>query len=256
MFRGGFIRRAVRCALLSSAARQIGCDQKFCGAIHWRDHLMHHMLTVSKDHDAGLREYFSQGAKDAAQVLLAMHQLGHSSDCSILEFASGYGRVTRHLNLPRLTACDIHRSAVSFLKRKLRAHAIRSNTDPHYFEPGERYDFIFVLSLFSHLPDALFGPWLTKLCSLLKPGGHLLFTTNGAAAVALIPRLSETDTSRDGIGFLPDTDQPDLKTAVYGTAVITPEYARYKINLAKGQVVSHRSGAWWKIQDEWVIARA
>lgn len=254
MFRGGFIRRAVRSNSLRADAIRIGREQGFCGAIHWRDHLMHHVL----DHSgtaAGLREYFAQGASDARQIVSVMQGLGRAHDSRVLEFASGYGRVTRHLHLSNLTACDIHLGAVSFLRRKMRVTAIQSTRTPSDFHPIARYDFIFVLSLFSHLPERLFERWLAKLASLLNPGGHMMFTTNSETSIAMVARIAAGAASGSNFSFLPDTDQPDLPTAIYGTAIVRSAYVREIISRSAPHCdfVSHRPGLWWQTQDEWII---
>jgi SAM-dependent methyltransferase len=217
--------------------------------------LTHSVQGIEQGPAAGLAEYFDQGARDAARVTAIISELGYGRASKVLEFASGYGRVTRHLKLDDLTACDIHPQAVSFVRSKLKVPALLSNAVPADFNPPERYDFIFVLSLFSHLPDDLFGPWLSKLCSLLKPGGHLLFTTNGHFAAEKIPLLATAIDHDAGLTFLHYTDQPDLATAIYGTAVTTPDYVRAKLARATtGHLVSMRAGAWWEVQDEWIVA--
>lgn len=260
MFRGGFIRRAARVARLQNAARRMGQEMQFCGALHWRDHLMHHVLTTLQNEDGyefGLREYFEQGARDAAQVRAVMSGLGHNSNAKVLEFAAGYGRVTRHLRLADLTTTDIHRGAVSFLISKLGVRAVQSTHQPSEFQLQERYDFIFVLSLFSHLPDSVFGAWLAKLYFLLAPGGHLMFTTNCETAVSKVPRMAEAPPSENGLSFLPDTDQPDLATSTYGTTIVTSDYVRRQIReKTSGYILSHKPGAWWGTQDEWTVQKA
>ena len=260
MFRGGFIRRAARTFALARTGHRIGREQGVRGAIHWRDHLMHHVLNHTQQGcqhgpEAGLREYFDQGARDAQQVMAVMQQLGHAPGAKVLEFASGYGRVTRHLGLPDLTACDIHRGAVSFLRRKLGVSALRSTRAPADFDPATRYDFIFVLSLFSHLPQHLFEGWLARLAALLEPGGHLMFTTNCETAIAKVERMATGATAGAPFSFLPDTDQPDLETAIYGTAIVTSDYVRETVaRSTRCRVVSHQPGRWWGTQDEWIIA--
>ena len=273
MFRGGFVRRpfwravgyiqkARGRARLARAAARIGQELDVCGAIHQKDHLLQYILThstsaIQHGSEGPLREFFIQGERDAKQALAVMRELGHAPDDKVLEFASGYGRVTRHLRLANLTACDIHGDAVTFLNESLDVCAIRSTDNPLDFNPGESYDFIFVLSLFSHLPDHMFGPWLAKLYSLLAPGGHLMFTTCGEAAVALNPLLASSMNYDTGITFLAVSDQPDLDLAGYGTSVVSPEYVRTQVTrCTTGQLTSFRAGAWWQTQDEWIVARA
>ena len=97
-----------------------------------------------------------------------MARLGHGKQAQACGFASGYGRVSRHLRLPdNMTCCDIHADAVDFLRDKIGVKAIIFKTDPSDFQLEEKFNFSFVLSLFSHLPSDLFGRWLERLYSLL-----------------------------------------------------------------------------------------
>ncbi len=121
-----------------------------------------------------------------------------------------------------------------------------------------RYDFIFVLSLFSHLPDATFGPWLSALYNLLEPGGSLLFTTHGEAALNLHREHFGLNFDQEmGFGYRPESDQQDLAASEYGTAVVTIPYVYKQINRhTEGAAIkSFKAMRWFGLQDEWIIQR-
>ena len=198
------------------AALEYGATMNCKVIIHPGDHLVHYMIThspraIEQGFRAGIVEYFEGGRLDTEQLLRLMTSLGHSRASSVLEFASGYGRMTRHIDLPDFMVADIHEDAVDFLRGKMGVHAIQSATNPNDFDPGRTFDFIFALSLFSHLPDDAFGPWLHRLFSLLNPGGHLMFTTYGAGA-ADNPALGSSMPEDGSAAFHQQhTDQPDLE---------------------------------------------
>ena len=204
----------------------------------------------------GVGEYFENGKLDADQLERTMSGLNLPPDCKVLEFASGYGRVSRHLKHLSLTAADIHSDAVDFLNERIGVQAVRSTQIPEHFDPGALYDFIFVLSFFSHLPDAVFGRWLGKLTSLLRPGGKLLFTTHGEAAGEKSKILRDCLDSSSGYGFLPDaTDQPQLESALYGSSIVTPSYVIPQIyRHTDARIESFAQARWWVLQDEWIIS--
>src|SRR5690606_2578116 len=52
---------------------------------------------------------------------------------------------------------------------------------PTRFDDGA-FDFIYCISLFTHLDEPMQDEWLDEIHRLLKPGGHLLATTHGALA--------------------------------------------------------------------------
>jgi SAM-dependent methyltransferase len=101
---------------------------------------------------------------------------------SLLDFASGYGRLTRFLlqKLPRerITVSDILAEGVAFQEQQFGVHGIVSATNPADFVCDRRFDVIFAASLFTHLPENTFRAWLDRLASLLNPRGVLIFTTH------------------------------------------------------------------------------
>ncbi len=101
----------------------------------------------------------------------------------LLEFASGYGCVTRHLlNLQtnlHITTCDIHEEAISFIERTLNISSILSHPEPEQVKLSSTYDIVFCLSFFSHMPDTTWFCWLQTLYNAVSPGGLFIFTTHG-----------------------------------------------------------------------------
>jgi SAM-dependent methyltransferase len=45
---------------------------------------------------------------------------------------------------------------------------------------AQEFGLIYSLSVFTHLPEALQLPWMEELGRVLRPGGHLVFSTHGA----------------------------------------------------------------------------
>jgi SAM-dependent methyltransferase len=231
-------------------------------ALHPNDHLLAYIVQFSARSKAsgpggGVSEYFENGKKDAEQVQAAMARFNVGRGSKILEFAAGYGRVSRHLAHLDMTCADIHPDAVEFLANEIGVRAVQSSDDPDKFHPAETFDFIFVLSFFSHLPDKLFGRWLSRLSRLLRPNGKLLFTTHGEAAGRTIPILAAALQPDTGYGYLRDaTDQPDLDADVYGSSITTPVYVIPQIYRTETptMLVSFSSACWWALQDEWVVS--
>ena len=230
--------------------------------LHPNDH-MFNFLSKSRSIDEATKIYFNGGRNNALQISEVLRRVNiDPNKANILEFASGYGRVTRHL-YPMLRAnsyisYDIHDSAVSFIKEKIGAEAKLSNSKPESLEYEGTFDFIFVLSLFSHLPDLSFSQWLTTLYGMLSPGGVLLFTTHGEAALQRDkdPRRAQSYDPKKGFGFLTKSEQADLNTNEYGTSISAPHYVIPAIyNATGGRVVSFTPCCWFGIQDEWVVRK-
>jgi hypothetical protein len=73
-------------------------------AIHPDDHIFNFVLNKSGfTREAAIEDYFSDGARSAKQFLslVSQHLKPSTRVPTVLEFASGYGMVTRHLALDR-----------------------------------------------------------------------------------------------------------------------------------------------------------
>ena len=76
----------------------------------------------------------------------------------VLEFATGFGRFTRHLVrvLPgRVTWTDVLPGSIEFLQEQFGLKTFASTHDPLSLNIPATCDLVFVLSMFTHLPPAL-----------------------------------------------------------------------------------------------------
>ncbi|HEX3862950.1 MAG TPA: methyltransferase [Stellaceae bacterium] len=230
--------------------------------IHPNDH-MFNFLSRSKTVDEAAKIYFNGGRNNSLQLMQILSRVGiDPAKSKLLEFASGYGRVTRHLfpmlKARRYVAYDIHESAVEFIRERIGAEARLSNSRPESVEYEGTFDFIFVLSLFSHLPDSSFSLWLTTLYNMLSPDGVLLFTTHGESVLQRDkdPRREQSYDAKKGFGFLTKSEQADLNTSEYGTSISAPHYVIPAIYSATGgRIVSFAPCCWFGIQDEWIVRK-
>jgi len=87
---------------------------------------------------------------DAAQQVLCALFPGTSDQVSVLEFACERFCTTGHA----------------------------SPDMPAQFQPGRSFQFIWVASLFSHLPEALFDAWLARRVDCLGSDGVLCFSVH------------------------------------------------------------------------------
>jgi SAM-dependent methyltransferase len=143
---------------------------------------------------------------------------------SVLEFAAGYGRVTRHFAsvLPgaNVVACDIHEKAVAFL-REMGCEAQLSSHAPEHLDVGKTFNVIYAFSFFTHMPRSTWRPWLVALTKHLSKNGVLIFTAHGEVSQGLmgVPNLED-----DGFFFLKASEQADLAATEYGNTVTSFDY--------------------------------
>jgi hypothetical protein len=244
--------------MCNTAAREFGVSPE----VHSCDHIFRFVLGhpgFNGDAAAAIQYYFRDGHNSAVRVGEAFHRWVCPSidSVNVLEFASGYGAVTRHVKdilAPNvLYSCDIHLEAVQFLSRTLNVPAIRSTDVPERLNLPVSYDMIFVLSFFSHMPASTWGRWLRRLYSALNGNGVLLFTTHGRKSMKHFPQAC---LSSEGFWFERSSEQKDLDTATYGQTITTRPFVEARINDLHGaQLLDDQEGAWWGHQDLYVVRK-
>lgn len=215
--------------------------------------------------DTAVHSYFHSGRHEAHILKSILEQLCNNKDkVKVLDFASGYGRVARHLcyfsKKSDVYAADIHPEAVKFMRNMLGINSFLSNETPEMAEVGSEYDFVYVLSLFSHLPLNSFVRWLKTLYGKCSPGGYLLFTTHGQASLRNNPPFFEEFYNHElGFGFKGISEQGDLDSATYGTTIVSPGFIFDKLSkeLPDALLYSFTSGKWFgtAFQDEYVLQK-
>src|ERR1700732_4371199 len=122
------------------------------------DEMFLHIRNESPSEEAARTYYFDTG-KELATALL-QHVLSVGLDpqhLEVLDFATGYGRVSRWLvpAFGTVTVADLDQEMVDFQQREFGVQGFLSSRDPTILSSHEQsYDIIFVFSLFTHLPDA------------------------------------------------------------------------------------------------------
>ena len=212
--------------------------------------------------EQAVKYYFYDGANSAKKLgnlLFSKLNVKRSADTSILEFASGYGCVTRHLTgelAPvKIVSCDIHEAACTFIESAIGVKTICSATKPEDLEiENGSFDVVFALSFFSHMPEHTWGRWLKSLFDKLKPGGYLIFTTHG---MTTWKGLGKPIIPESGLWFAPSSEQKDLDVVDYGSTIVTPEYVRRAVeNILHQSVLRMDEADWWGHQDLYVVKNA
>ncbi len=224
-------RQAVlrQCPFLAGAT----APMDFSTNIHPGDQMLVHSLHHHRDAGAALSQYFNIALQQYGAARQVMQACFGASDRSatILDFACGYGRLLRFLCLSvprdRLWASELQADAVDFVAREFDVQVLASHADPARFAPTQRFDFIWVASLFSHLPEGLFHAWLAKLLSLLSPRGVLCFSVRDSA---LLPPSRELPAS--GILYDGFSENAELDAAIYGTTYASEHFVRAALRRA------------------------
>ncbi|HRQ66168.1 MAG TPA: class I SAM-dependent methyltransferase [Xanthomonadaceae bacterium] len=183
-----------------------------------------------------IRDYLADGWRSLGELMVALERIGRPllGMDSVLEFASGFGRFTRHLSrvLPgRVTCADVMPGSAEFLRETFGVKAFPSCMEPESIRFPERYDLVFVLSLFTHLPVTVWGRWLRALSDALAADGVLLFTVHNEEA----SRAAGIGFDADGVRYLPSSESPSLGGDHYGTTFTTRAVVERQVVEALGR---------------------
>ena len=241
-------------ALLARAPGTLGgCDR----AIHPHDEMLGHALAVRHgDLDAALVDYFREGL----QVALAVRQVaqwrwgGLPEVKSLLDFASGCGRVTRFLvrEIPaeRVVVSDIQTDAIAFQTTRLGVRTLPSAARAEDFGAENGFDLIWVTSLFSHLPEPDFHAWLGRLVECLAPAGLLALSVHDPSVL----RPQEAFPA-SGFLFRRHSESRVLDPEAYGSTFVSESYLRAAVERTTAGAWCHRlPRAIGNFQDLYLIA--
>jgi SAM-dependent methyltransferase len=199
-------------------------------------HLIH--LIANTEDVAWFLDTGSLAARSIREVL-ASQGVAIEDFSSILDFGCGIGRVLRQwseLEGPVLHGTDYNPSLVRWCRTQLPFVQFQVNSlDAPLDAQPSSYDFIYCLSVFTHLSETLQRFWIDELVKVLKPGGYLLITTHGDH---YLPMLSEIEQEQYRRGNL--VVQKGRREGTNDCAAFHPEsYVRG--NLAQGlEVVAMR----------------
>ena len=166
-------KRAVLRSCLATTGH--GDHKCFVTDIHPHDQMLQHSLQEHADAHAAISQYFSVGAQQFntfSQIAGLLFQ--DRERVKVLDFACGFGRLTRFLVLERsrfrITGAEIQQEALDFVAKRFAVQCLNSCPDPSAFNCNDSFDIIWVASLFSHLPEGLFSPVAARPVLLVAAG--------------------------------------------------------------------------------------
>jgi cyclopropane fatty-acyl-phospholipid synthase-like methyltransferase len=226
------------------------------GPIHPADFMIEFLLQNPSTKERAVDSYVECGQHSAQYLrdLLRFHCRVRNP--TILEFAAGYGCMTRHMKehfpAARVTACDIHEMAVTFLRDAFGVATVLSAMEPEQLSIPSKFDVVCAVSFFAHLPNETWSRWLKALVDHTASGGLMIFTTHGSKSAA----RHVLSANEDGFAFAPVSEQGDLDLAQYGTALTTFDYVYRQIrDIGSAHLIHFHEALWWGHQDAYVLEK-
>ena len=127
----------------------------------------------------------------------------------ILDWGCGCGRTTRALKtlMPQkdIWGSDIDPEAIAWLQKvyspKYGQFRLAPHAPPLPFEDGF-FDFVFGISVFTHLPEDMQFGWLAEMQRITRPGGYLIMTTSGEGNYSKLPDELRRKVEEKGFFYL------------------------------------------------------
>jgi len=237
--------------------------ENFVCVIHEND-AMYQFLRNHPGIKDPLQEYFSSGESmvQTLNEIFSDLKTDTTTISSFLDFAAGYGRFTRFLpslfSTGLITVSDIDKNAVDFCREKIQVNGFYSTEDPQKLVTGNKYDVIWVASLFSHLTLHSWEAWIKKLYEMLSEKGILIFSTHGCHCFAVLDAKTKQDVLHleHGFYFLKQSELSNLSTEIYGTAYVTEEFVTKIVERDNlGRIIGYYPKKLWGFQDIYVIRK-
>jgi SAM-dependent methyltransferase len=215
------------------------------------------LITFDAQGEINWENYYNYGLQIATVVSsLIMELMGDKEYGKIFEWGCGPGRIIYHLpgliNRPayEFVGSDYNQKTITWCKKHLKGiKFIENDLTPPIDIADETFDFIYCISVFTHLSERNHYAWLKELLRVLKPGGFLMFTSHGDHFRS---RLQLEDLNNYDAGELVIWDRAQEGRRDF-TAFHSPKYIREQFLASQTIAKFVKSGA--LSQDIWVIQK-
>lgn len=233
-------------------------------AIHPSDEMFKTaMISFQKD-EAKAREFYDRsGRENVAAVVRWLKQ--HGADprsMSLLDFACGYGRMTRHFvsEFGDVMGSDLEPDMLHFIKETTGVDGFLSHVDLARVKwPARDFDVIFSYSLFTHLHPDIWPAWFEAVSERVKPGGFMFLTTRG---VEFARKTGEEVADGERVRFTEKNEtEGRLDASIYGRTTLAREFVDDVLSAQRRafpmvRVDYFKGGEFDQYQDMHVLARA
>lgn len=154
-------------------------------------------LIFDANHNVDWEVYFSSGQRQATQLadtILKCVAPSPGQVVNVLEWGCGPGRIIRHLphcfaEYPNicLYGSDCNKDSIRWCSKNVDGVTfVENELHPPIQLTSTSFDFIYAISIFTHLSETAIHQWFREIRRLLKPSGYFLFTTQGESFLPLL----------------------------------------------------------------------
>lgn len=237
-------------------------DEQVKHTVAPQDEMYNYIRTRMPDDVSATKYYFDTGRELAVNLVTYLLENGLCpNNLDILDYAAGFGRVTRWLApvFRSVTAADLEQEMIAFHCQEYEIAGFISGLDPEaLLGHTKNYDVVFVFSLFTHLPSQTWQIWLKSLAGLVRPGGYLVFSAHSYELFAQLnpAKFGDPSTWTDEFLFW-ETNETNgrLSTSVYGCNIVKESFVQRAIDTLPGYALVRRfkKGEFDRYHDIYVI---
>jgi len=227
-----------------------------------RIHVNDLMLRSAAPNDVAHYRSDALSGLENLEVSLRMANRSWCDVRSLLDFPSGYGRLTRWLvtkaDRHLVTAGDVDHQAVRFCATEFGVRPLYATRNMLAQVFPDSYDLIFVGSLLTHLTPSGCRDILAALIAVLRPEGQIVFTTQGESCLMHLDWYGEhfqhaaglyhQQIAERGIAFVPYPRSRD-----YGITIHASSYVEtlMRTSFPHLTLVRRQERGWDNHQDVW-----
>jgi SAM-dependent methyltransferase len=201
-------------------------------------------------------EYYNDGyatAKELTDLIKANVVL--TANSRVLDWGCGPARITRHLPslLPgaAIYGTDYNPKYIDWCKTNIPGIEFHLNKiEPPFRYENDFFDAVIGLSIFTHLSIKGHTEWITELYRVLKKGGILIITTQGAAYRDKLLKEEQSQFDKNEIVVRENFKQGHRLYSSY-----QPQEAIVEMIKNKFQLLEYMEGDKAGLQDMWVLKK-
>lgn len=209
---------------------------------------------------SGAEYYHSTGNIMAKQIQSVIQKWVASNTPAVCEWGCGPGRILFSLEAldakkqMTLTGTDAFAPSIHWAQSVpgSRISFMLNKMEPPLALPDSSLDFVYAVSVFTHLSEKLTRLWFREIIRTLKPGGVFWFSTHGGTF-----HYDELDTGRQARldrGEFVAIHSWHNGSQMY-TGIHCPALMKAIISSAGAELLEHQPGGNQKYQDAWIVRK-